>query len=513
MITLQKNIPTYARQYLLIFLITVSCIPFAFASEAVDESRPLPQGEKLRLERLGKEFEDLRVLLKIPGMSAAIVKDQKLIWTYGFGHADLVTKTPATADTLYPIASLTKTFASTLLMQLSEQGKLNLDDPMQKYLDAEMMMRYFGKADAPEITIRHVLTHTSEGSPGDEYNYNGFRFGSLTIVIEKASGTSFRKLMVENILNRAEMFDTVTAQETPKRLAKPYQVYGDSVLLSDYPSNKLNAAAGLISSVTDLARYDIAVDRHMFLKEASQAASWTAAVSKQGKTLPYGLGWFIQRYQGLKFVYHYGWWPNQFSSLLLKVPEKNLTLILLANSDALSAPFAFNGVVEGDVMTSPFASTFIRAFVLEDLYGQILPTPRWTLNSQQFSADISRFGNSGIKYKYEAELRAHTQVLKWLEFKREQAREAIKVDDKIVDAYVGEYLLRPGLILYVEKDGAKLMLRARGVGEFELAAKSNTQFFVRTDEFQVSFVQNGQGQTTYLIVHRIGQDLRAKKIK
>lgn len=509
---MQKSILINAGQHLLVLFITIGCSPLAFASGVEGDSRTIPQGEKLRLERLGKEFEDLRNLLKIPGMSAAIVQDQKLIWTSGFGFADRVNNMAATADSLYPIASLTKTFASTLLMQLSEQGRLKLDDPMQKYLDAGMMMKYFGQAKAPEITIRHVLTHTSEGSPGEEYNYSGFRFGALTFVIEKASGTSFRKLMVENILDRAEMFGTVTAQATPKRLAKPYKVYGDSVLPSDYPSNQLNAAAGLISSVTDLARYDIAIDRHVFLKEASQAESWTAAVSRQGKTLPYGLGWFIKRYQGLKFVYHYGWWPNQFSSLLLKVPEKNLTLILLANSDALSAPFAFNGVGEGEVMIVPFAAAFIRAFILEDLYGQTLPTLQWALSPQQFSDEISRFGNRGIKYKYEAELRAHARVLQWLEFKREQASEATQVDDKIVDAYVGEYLLRPGLVLYVEKDGAKLMLLARGIGEFELVAKSTTQFFIRTDEFQVTFVQNERGQTTHLIVHRVGQDLQAKKI-
>lgn len=500
-------------QYLLVFLIIVNCCPFAFASGTAGDNRTVPKAEKMRLESLGKEFEELRTLLKIPGMSAAIVKDQKLMWTSGFGYADRLNNTAARADTLYPIASLTKTFASTLLLQLSEQGRLNLEDPMQQYLDAELMTKYFGKADAREITIRHVLTHTSEGTPGESYNYSGFRFGSLTAVIEKASGKSFRELIVENILNKAAMYDTLPSQAPPKRMAKPYKVYGDSVLLSEYPSAKLNASAGLISNVTDLAQYDIAVDRHMFLNEASQTASWTASVSKQGKTLPYGLGWFIQRYQGMKFVYHYGWWPNQFSSLLLKVPEKNLTLILLANSDALSAPFAFNGVGDGDVMTSPFAAAFIKSFVLEDVYGQSLPMPLWTPDPQQFSADISRFGNRGIKYKYEAELRAHARILKWLEFKHQQTREATKVDERVLGAYEGEYLLRPGLSLHVGKDGAKLMMLARGVGEFELVAKSTTQFFVRTDEFQVTFVQNGQGQTTHLIVQQIGQDLQAKKIK
>jgi CubicO group peptidase (beta-lactamase class C family) len=67
-------------------------------------------------------------------MSVAVVKDQQLLWSKGFGFADYDTKTPVSKDTPYRIASLTKTFASTLVMQLVEEGKVNLDDPMSKYL-------------------------------------------------------------------------------------------------------------------------------------------------------------------------------------------------------------------------------------------------------------------------------------------------------------------------------------------------------------------------------------------
>ena len=79
--------------------------------------------DKKRLERFEKQVYDLRTLLKIPGMSGVIVRGQKVLWAKGFGFADQGNRIPATPDTLYQIASLTKTFSATLIMQLEEQGK------------------------------------------------------------------------------------------------------------------------------------------------------------------------------------------------------------------------------------------------------------------------------------------------------------------------------------------------------------------------------------------------------
>jgi len=97
-------------------------------------SQTLPSSDdKKRLERFEKEVDDRRNRLKIPGLSAVIVKDQKVLWAKGFGFADLENRIPATPDTLYSIASVTKTFAATLVLQLVEQGKLDLDEPISHY--------------------------------------------------------------------------------------------------------------------------------------------------------------------------------------------------------------------------------------------------------------------------------------------------------------------------------------------------------------------------------------------
>jgi CubicO group peptidase (beta-lactamase class C family) len=159
-----------------------------------------------RIARLETLLEKLRQELKIPAYSAAIVKDQKLLWAKGFGYADVENKIPATEHTPYHLASLTKTFASTILMQLVQEGKIKLDDPVSKYgitLESDGVIR-----------VRHLLSHTSEGNPGEQYRYNGNRFGELDKVIQGATGKSFSELLIANILDPLGMNET--APNVPK---------------------------------------------------------------------------------------------------------------------------------------------------------------------------------------------------------------------------------------------------------------------------------------------------------
>ncbi|MGH9719187.1 MAG: serine hydrolase domain-containing protein [Bryobacteraceae bacterium] len=136
-----------------------------------------------------RALEDLRAKHKIPGLSAAIVGAQKVVWSKGYGMQDRERKIAAAPDTPYLVASLTKTFASVLLMQLVEQRKLTLDDPLVNYLPKTSSV--MAALRRPDIHVRHVFTHTSEGKPGEEYRYSGARYGALTFVVEKSSGTSF----------------------------------------------------------------------------------------------------------------------------------------------------------------------------------------------------------------------------------------------------------------------------------------------------------------------------------
>src|SRR3989441_4464414 len=230
--------------------------------------RGAPRATGDRAHRLERQREDLRGTLKIPGISAAVVKGQKLLWVKGFGSADVENTTPATPETNYRIASLTKPFASTLLMQLVERGKLDLYEPMAKY--SPEFRKRFGRG---PITVRHVLTHTSHDPSGDTYWYDGYRFSFLSDAVARASGHPFRELLVKNILDAIGMADSVPGQDVLDdrakwsafldadharryeaglgKLAKPYRLDGAPAGRSIYPPRGINAAAGLGSQGID----------------------------------------------------------------------------------------------------------------------------------------------------------------------------------------------------------------------------------------------------------------------
>ena len=471
--------------------------------------------ESARIARLETQLESLRQDLKIPAYSAAIVKDQKVIWAKGFGYADVENKIPATEHTAYHLASLTKTFASTILMQLIQEGKVKLDDPVSKYgivLESDGVIR-----------VRHLFSHTSEGNPGEHYSYNGNRFAELDKVVQRASGKSFAELLIANILDPLGMNETapnvpkivstrspntnpaaeaevkaavmdlvggfnssnvdqielrlapqqnrfrgegfltsfldapqlrqafqsgvkvniqvhnlevavydssavatffaattitapneaprtegpwrcsyfwnkqdgawklVHAHESPlggalitekhqqrfdtvvKALAQPYALDREfKVTKISYPQG-FSVSAGLISTVLDMAKYDIAIDQNKFLKKETQQLAFTPTVSTKGETLPYGLGWFTTNYKGTKLIWHYGYWTGN-SSFILKVPEQNITFIIMANSDNLSRPTDLGA---GNALSSAVGMAFLKTFIFPEKFGEAIPEINW----------------------------------------------------------------------------------------------------------------------------------------
>ena len=334
--------------------------------------RGAAQDDDARIALFERYAESLRRATHVPGVSGIIIRDGRTVWLKGWGFQDIESRVVATPDTLYDIASLTKTFTSTLLLQCVERRTLSLDDPMSRYTTA------IPEANA---TVRHVLTHTSQGSPGAVYRYDGNRFAALTAVVAACHGKPFR-LALADMLDQVAMTSSVPGHdlEQPtaalaslfdvstlaryaaavRRLASPYQTRGQSVVRAEFPPRDISASAGLLSSVTDLAKYDAAVDANLFISADSQALAWTnARSSSTSLELPYGLGWFIQRVRGVRVIWHYGQW-SQYSALYIKVPERHLTLILLANSGGLGEAFPLG---DGDVMVSPFARVFLGLFV------------------------------------------------------------------------------------------------------------------------------------------------------
>jgi CubicO group peptidase (beta-lactamase class C family) len=536
------------RYFLNAILIITLAVQGISAQDAKNSAikQSVSPADAARLARLDAMLENLRQELKIPALSAAVVKDQKVVWAKGFGFADLENKIPATEHTPYHLASLTKTFASTVVMRLVQEGKIKLDDPVSKYgiaLESNGVIR-----------VKHLLSHTSEGNPGENYSYNGNRFGELDKVIQQATGKSFAELLITDILDPLGMSETApnvprtvgtkspnaanAAAEADVKAAvmnliggynsgnvdqiqqyvAPEQnnfdgsggfltsfvdfedirnafkaglkfnfqvhnletaVYGDAALStfvlngvitppngrkrSDGPWrisfvwNKQNGAwklthqhqsalttglvlenhrqrfetvsktlaqpyaldgsfnpskikyptyfgtaAGLISTVLDMAKYDIAIDQNKFLTKETQQLAFTPFVSTKGENLPYGLGWFTQNYKGTKMLWHYGYWTGN-SSFILKIPEKNLTFIAMANTDNLSRPTDLGA---GDALSSSIGMAFLKTFV----FPEAPPEINWKASNEELKAQLKESANKSYNDLVTKELITHVRI-------------------------------------------------------------------------------------------------------
>ena len=228
---------------------------------------------------------------RLPGLSAAIIVDQDVLWQGAYGFADVARKVRATPTTLYSICSISKLFTSVALMQLYEQGKVRLDDPVEKHLPWFQLKSDIH--DQADVTVEGILTHAA-GLPREAaYPYwsTPFQFPTreqiqkavssqemlyrpetfwqysnlgLTLVGEiviAASGQTFDQYVRTNILTPLGLNDTYTdmpAAERGKRLAVGYGGYprsGEGAILPFYQANGIAPAAGFASTVLDLGKF------------------------------------------------------------------------------------------------------------------------------------------------------------------------------------------------------------------------------------------------------------------
>ena len=321
-----------------------------------------------------QRLEELRASSHIPAITAVISNGQSIVWAKAYGESDITTQRAAADTTVYHLASLTKPFAATVLLQLVQEGKISLDDPVSKY-----GINLTGPG-GTVIRVRHLLSHTSEGVPGTQYSYNGDRFGLLDAVIAQGAGKPLDAALQERILTPLGLHRTAPNPQSASfavsgldktafegNMARGYSWSGEYHLTS-YPTT-FGSAAGLTASALDVASFSMAMDRDALLQPATKALAYTPVVSPSGQIFPYGLGWFSTDYKGVRIIWHYGWWVAN-SSLIIKVPSRGLTFVVLANTDGLSSPYPLGA---GKLETSPWARLFLDTFVIGSL---AVPTPQ-----------------------------------------------------------------------------------------------------------------------------------------
>jgi CubicO group peptidase (beta-lactamase class C family) len=293
---------------------------------------------------------------KVPGLTLAVVRDGKVLKAKGYGLANVEHQVPAKRETVYQSGSLGKQFTATAVMLLVEEGKVELDDPVSKYLP--------GTPDSWQgVTVRHLLTHTAgikdfysavnlredyteddllkkafgfspAFAPGEKWQYSNTGYVVLGILVSKVAGKFYGQVLKERAFDRLGMKTARIISEVdiiPNRAAGYRWVRGE-LKNQTWVSPTFNSTGdgSLYLTVDDLMRWDAALYTEEVLKQASLTQMWTPAHTKDGKPTRYGFGWAIEEVNGHQCLRHGGAWQG-FTSNIDRYVDDKLTVIVLMN--------------------------------------------------------------------------------------------------------------------------------------------------------------------------------------
>jgi CubicO group peptidase (beta-lactamase class C family) len=311
----------------------------------------------------------------IPGVSAGIVYDQKLIWSRGFGFSDLEKKTPAAPTTIYSICSISKLFTSIAVMQLRDQGKLSLDEPVRTYIPWFKIKDKFPAA--PQVTLRGILTHSS-GLPREAdypywtgpdylfptreeiiarlssqeelypaetyYQYSNLGMALAGEVVAAVSGENYADYVKKNILDPLGLKDTtpeIPSSEKGTRLAVGYSARlrdGSRKTMPFFQVRGIAPAAGFASTVKDLAR--LASWQLRLLAKGGKEVLAANTLKEMHRVHwmdtdwknSWGLGFSVSRRDDKTYVGHGGACPGYRTQVTL-CPKDKTAVIVLTNAD------------------------------------------------------------------------------------------------------------------------------------------------------------------------------------
>lgn len=402
-----------------------------------------------------------------PGCVVLVAKKGEIVYNKAFGAANIELNVPLRTDMVFRIGSVTKQFTAVAILQLVEQGKLSLQDSIQKYIKD-----YPSKGHI--ITIEHLLTHTSgikdylqinysspflerwdftpkqlidsfknvpmEFAPGAKFSYSNSGYALLGYIIEKVSGMYFQDYMQQNLfkpLGLSNTFCDNAGSIIPKRVngyVKEVQGYKNA----DYWSMTVAYSAGsMVSCVEDLLKWHTALHSYKILKKETLDKAFTSFMLKDGTPAEYGYGWFLKQVNGTRSIAH-GGAISGFRSNALYYPAEDVFIAVLFNC----------GCARVDELSLAIS-------------GLALGRPMQT---------------------------------------------DIKVSDAVLNACTGTYYLvsNPKRTIVLTKENDHLLAMISGQGSFPLLFQSDTKFqFKNVADAQCEFVYEN-GKVTKMVVNQNG---------
>jgi CubicO group peptidase (beta-lactamase class C family) len=303
----------------------------------------------------------------IPGLALSVMRDGAVIKAQGYGLSNVELDVPVKPETIFQTGSVGKQFTATAVMMLVEERKVNLDDPISKYLPGT-------PATWNAIRVRHLLTHTSgipdyeadskkgeaalinlhtdyteddllrkfetlalDFQPGDSWKYSNTGYVLLGILIHKVTGTFYGDMLQDRIFKPLGMNATRIINEAdiiPNRAAG-YRLVKGELKNQEWVSPSLNTTAdgALYTNVLDMAKWDAALYTEKLLKRASFGQMWTPVRLNDGRRATYGFGWGVRNVNGHLLYEHGGAWQG-FTTNIARYVDDKLTIVILTNLDS-----------------------------------------------------------------------------------------------------------------------------------------------------------------------------------
>ena len=322
---------------------------------------------------------DFRKESGTPALSAVILRDGHIAWEGYYGWADDEGEVPTSADTTYKIASTTKPIAATAIIAEALAGGLSLDLPMAADAGFARTCEWLnesaipfgsggtdkhGNAIAPmdcgkPLTLAQMLDMRANGKA---FVYNPVAYARIDRAITGAGGRTLRAIVRDRAAEPAGMRNTALGWRDPEGgdalrfFAPPFHVIDGRPVKQVLPDDDFRAAAGIIASPRQIAAFDIAFDAGALIPPVMIRELVEAEISPLGD---YRRGWWLEDWQGQRLMWHSGWNEKKGSALYLKVPDKHITLIVLANTEAI---WWGNSLVKAEVGESSIARRFLEQF-------------------------------------------------------------------------------------------------------------------------------------------------------
>ncbi len=508
-----------------------------------------------------------------PGATVIVVKEGQTVLRKAYGMADTGKGVKMTPEMTMRLGSITKQFTATGILMLAEAGKLALDDDITRHLPdyptqgkritiehllthTSGIVSYTSKPDymtrmAQDVTVAQMIDSFKndplEFEPGSRYRYNNSGYFLLGAIIEKLSGQPYARFVEQRIFVPLGMLHT--AYEGFERGKGPVAA-GHSRAEKGYgPTRPLSmsqpyAAGSLVSTVDDLARWDAAIGSGKLLSPASWRKAFTSYRLADGKDTNYGYGWEVGKVQGVPMAGH-GGGINGFSTYALRLPEQKLYVAVLANSDSGPAnpgvvarkaagvaigkpyreftelalpPAALDGVTGTYDVEKGVQRVFRREG--DKLVMQRSGRPPVTLKAASANEFFIPGSLEYFEFKRDAKGMA-TQVVQYTDGgplvqprsgDAPAPRQAVKLANAAFDARAGRYELRPGFVMELTREGDRYFAQATGQGKLEIFASSDTLFFSRDVDAEISFepVAGQDGQT--FVLKQGGRNLPGRRL-